>query len=116
VKDTSLPYPVALKLTGPNLSLLLGEALHLEDVQESLLSHEGVRLKSSVLYMPLIKKDSLELFINTVSPEVLVTNDIDNPDIPAVIGTWAIFQTAKEGTVTIQGDSGSLKINTYMVE
>jgi DNA internalization-related competence protein ComEC/Rec2 len=114
IKDTSLPYPIALKLTGPGLSLLTGEGLHLENVQISLLKLFGDELKSMVLYMPLIKtNDSLELFINTVSPEVFVTNVIDDLDLPAIDIPPSVFQTSVDGTVTIEGENNDLVIKNY---
>lgn len=114
IMDTSLPYPIALKLIGPDLSFLTGEGLHLENVQKSLLSEEGVSLKSSVLYMPLIKtNDSLELFLNVVSPEVLVTNVVDDLELPPLKRPMSIFQTSVEGTVTIRQDNNDIKIKTY---
>ena len=117
IKDTALPYPIALKLEGPNMSLLTGEALDLDTVQASFLESYKEELKSSVLYIPNIKKaDSKGLFIDTVSPEVLVAYSIDDPDIQTLEKELYIYQTSVEGTVTIEGDDGGLEVNTYSGE
>jgi len=114
IKDTSLPYPIVLKLTGPDMSFLTGEGFHLENVQESLLSQESSILKSSVLYMPLIKtNDSLEFFLNTVSPEVLVTNTVDDLELPPLERLMTVIQTSEEGTVTIERENNDLEIKTF---
>jgi len=120
IKDSSLPYPIALKLTGPNMSLLIGEAINTDTVQKSLLGLYGERLRSRVLYMPEIEADdTLKLFINTVSPEVLVTDLIDPPgelnnsDWPDVKRPMNIFQTAIDGTVTIETEGTGLVIKTF---
>lgn len=83
----------------------------------------GKRLKSSVLYTPAVKVDgAFRLFLNTVSPELLVT-DIMGPSLEinnsAGLGgerSISVFQTATEGTVTIQTDGGGLVIKTFTGE
>lgn len=117
VKDTSLPYPVALKLTGPGLSLLTGEGLHLDTVQRNLLRYEAEQLKSSMLYIPLLKtNESVEHFLNAVSPEVLVTNRTDDFDSLPIDIPISVFQTSVNGTVTIEGDDRGVEINTFSGE
>lgn len=123
IKDSSLPYPVALKLTSDNTSILLGEALHLDTVQRSLMTLYGERLKSSVLYTPAVKEDgAFRLFLNTVSPEVLVTGSIESSGEPNYLKRAGmeipvdIVQTTTAGTVTIQTDGGGLAIKTFTGE
>ncbi len=115
--DTSLPYPIALKLRGPGLGFLTGEALHLETVQNNLIIKKGSSLESTVLYMPLLNtNDSLELFLATVSPEVLVTNSVDGLELPPIERLTSVFQTSKDGTVTIEQDKYNIEINTFNSE
>ena len=114
IKDSALPYPLALKLEGPGLSFLTGEGLQLEEVQKSLLGSEGQNLKSRALYMPLIRDTrSLAAFLNAAAPEVLVTGELMETSLPAIKNPLSLFQTRVDGTVTIKPDSGGLTIKTF---
>ena len=114
IKDSSLPYPVALRLSGPEISLLTGEGIYVEEVQSSLLSHDAQGLNSGVLYMHIVRdNESLSAFLNAVSPEALVTGALKGMEQPELESTRAIIQTKESGTVTIEPVGGRLQIKTY---
>lgn len=123
IKDSALPYPVALGLTFEDKIFLFGESLHNSDVQKELTDLYGDKIKSSVLFIPRITTDDTFLrFIRAVSPRVLIADTIEKPgklgdtgssELPETVST---FETGTEGAVTVHTNGKELRIKTYVGE
>ncbi len=117
IKDSSLPRPLALKVTFRNESILTGEALDDARALSSLSDTHGARLKSGVLYMPVIETDgAFAPFLRAVSPRVLVTGELAASLIRNSLAHITIFDTSADGEVTIRTDGSDLSAETYAGE
>lgn len=123
IKDSSMPRPLALKVTFKNESILTGEALDDARALSALTDTHGARLKSGVLYMPVIEMDgAFPLFLQAVSPRILVTGELDpspianNPWLRKALDPVTLFDTSGQGEVTIRTDGSDLSAETYAGE
>jgi beta-lactamase superfamily II metal-dependent hydrolase len=117
IEDSSLPRPLAIKVIFRNESILTGEALDDTRALSAMTDTHGARLKSGVLYMPVIETDgAFALFLRAVSPRVLVTGELDASLIRNSLAHITIFDTSADGEVTIRTDGSGLSAETYAGE
>jgi len=110
IDDSSLPYPVAFKLTYGNSSFLFGESLNQISFQRELIHSFDEKIKTRIAYIPNIKMESsLFEFLESVSPEILVTrNSSESSDIYN-----QEFQNLKQQTVILEiDDIGAVAFTT----
>ena len=123
IKDSSLPRPLAFKITYGDESFLSGEYLDSAEVQSALTETRGEALKSNVLYIPTIEAyPAFSGFLRAVSPQVLITRGLDpssvqiNPELRKFMATTTLYETSKDGAVTIRTEGESLSVKTYLGE
>ncbi len=76
IQDSSMPYPIALKLSVRGLKFIIGEALNDKARQANLEERYGELLQCDVLYLPrLASENTLDKFMSSASPQMLLTND-----------------------------------------
>ncbi len=123
IKDSSLPRPLAIKISYKDESFLTGEDLDDSGVQSALTGAYGEILKSNVLSMTDIEKDAaFPGFLRVVSPQVLVTDELGpssrqiDPALEILKTNMTFFETAKDGAVTVRTDGLDLSVKTYTGE
>jgi hypothetical protein len=123
VKDSSLPRPLAFRTTYRDESFLSGEYLDSAEVQSALTETRGEALKSNVLYIPAIEAyPAFSGFLRAVSPQVLITRGLDpssiqiNPELRKFMATMTLYETSKDGAVTVRTEGESLSVKTYLGE
>ena len=123
IQDSSLPHPLAIKVTYRKEMFLMGEALGDAGAMSALIDSHGEGLKSSVLYMPDMETgDAFPVFLQAVSPGVLVTGEFDlspandSPALQEEITRMTLLETSKDGAVTIKTDGSKLSAETYADE
>ncbi len=123
IKDSSLPYPVLVRLTLKDVSFLFGEGITDEDAIKSLSETHRDKIQSEVVYLPkapIGEKGSSE-FISISSPKIIVTNStlesisklkegskLDGVSNPSV------FETETEGLVKVITDGKEIKVRTFL--
>ena len=120
IKDSSLPRPLALKVTFGNESILTGETVSDVRAFSALAGIHGDRLKSDILYLPVLKPgDASTSFLETVSPRILVTGEIDrssaanDPGLHKALANVAFFDTSGDGEVTVKTNGTNVSAGTY---
>ncbi|HEX3033595.1 MAG TPA: DNA internalization-related competence protein ComEC/Rec2 [Thermodesulfobacteriota bacterium] len=123
LEDSSRPYPLAGKLSFGEVGFLFGEGITQEGVQEELIEIYRNRIRSSVLYMPVISGRFVRDFIETVSPHIIVINTVSQ-GLPKVPDTFkyngsgefkpSFFRTSSQGAVTILTDGKRVKVRTFV--
>jgi len=123
IKDSSLPRPLALKVTFGNESILTGEALDDARALSALTETQGETLRSGVLFIsPVVNDDVFPLFLNEVSPRILITGGLDPSlianDIPLreSLEHITIYDTSSDGEVTVRTDGSGMSAETYTGE
>ena len=123
IEDSSLPYPIAFKLTYGNSSFLFGESLNQAQVQRELIHSFKENIKSRILYIPNIKiGSSLFEFIESVSPEILVTGntnrslDLFNQELYSLKEQTIILETDNMGAVTFTTKGEEINGRTFIDE
>lgn len=123
IKDSSLPRPLAIKISYKDESFLTGEDLDDSSVQSALTGSYGEILRSNVLSMTDIEKDTaFPGFLRVVSPQVLVTDELGpssrqiDPALEILKTNTTFFETAKDGAVTVRTDGLHLSVKSYTGE
>jgi len=123
IEDSSLPYPIAFKLTYGNSSFLFGESLNQAQVQRELIHSFKENIKSRILYIPNIKIGSaLFEFIEAVSPEILVTWNTNrslgvfNQELYSLKEQTIILETDNMGAVTFTTKGEEINGRTFIDE
>jgi beta-lactamase superfamily II metal-dependent hydrolase len=123
IDDSSMPYPVALKLTYGNSSFLFGESLNQPQVQRDLIHSFKEKIKTRVLYIPDIKTERTFLeFIEYVSPEILVSRNISesldliNQESDGLKEQTIILETDNMGAVTFTTKGEEINGRTFIDE
>jgi len=123
IEDSSLPYPVAFKLTYGTTSFLFGESLNQAPVQRELIDSFKENIKSRVVYIPDIKIESSFLeFIEAISPEILVTgntnksSDLINLELYNLKEQTEILETDNIGAVTFTIKGKGMNVSTFIDE
>jgi competence protein ComEC len=123
LEDSSRPYPLMGKLSYGKVDFLFGEGIAQEVVQEELIEIYTNRIRSRVLYMPVIYGQAALDFVKKVSPHVVVINTISK-GYPRIRDTLrydgseglkpSLLQTGTQGTVTILTDGKQIKVRTFV--
>jgi hypothetical protein len=120
IRDSSLPRPLALRLSFEDRSILTGEGLNDSHALSALTDSHGEGLRSDVLFIsPLVTGEAFPMFLNEVSPRILVTGELDpslvTDDTPLMesLRRIAVFDTSTLGEVTVKSDGGDLSAESY---
>ena len=117
IKDSSIPYPLLLKLTFGRVSFIFGEGIAEDAVQTELLEIYRERIASSVIYLPGIYGIRAMDFIYSVSPKVMVTSRY-----PSFLTRFRgaknqgmrVMPTDIYGNVTVLTDGIGIRVKTFM--
>ncbi len=120
IRDSSLPRPLALRITFKDESILAGEALDDARALSALTDTHGKKLRSGVLYLHNVEPDAaLPPFLDAVSPRVLVTGGLDTSNIEndaplrKSLAHITVFDTSSDGEVTLKTDGTDLSAESY---
>jgi competence protein ComEC len=117
IKDSSLPFPILVRLTLKEVSFLVGEGTTDEGAVNSLVESHRDKIQSEVIYLPRVFKgrEGISEFISIASPRVIVTNSflesiskLNNHSKPTV------YQTDTEGLVTVLTDGKEIRVKTFL--
>jgi len=120
VKDSSLPYPLSLKLIYGDVSFLVCDSPYGREADAALLKTYGSTLKSMVLYYRDIQDGNLTaVFIRAVSPEIAIT-DSAVPEINSGKGKAPpgsvlnrLYETTIDGAVSLTTNGQDITVDTY---
>jgi competence protein ComEC len=123
IKDSSLPYPVLVRLTLKDVSFLIGEGITDGDAIKNLYEIHRDKMQSEVVYFPkapIGQKGSSE-FISISSPKIIVTNSILENISKLNEGSKlnsdsnpTVFETDKVGLVKVITDGKEIKVKTFL--
>ena len=123
IDDSSLPYPVAFKLTYENSSFLFGESLNQISFQRELIHSFDEKIKTRIAYIPNIKMEgSLFEFLESVSPEILVTgnssesSDLYNQELLSLKEQTVILEIDNIGAVAFTTKGEEINGRTFIDE
>ena len=123
IKDSSLPYPILVRLTFKEVGLIIGEGITDANVITRLFEFNRGKIQNSVIYFPEVfmkQKGSLD-FIRMLSPKIIVTNSalenilkLDNERKLNKYYNSSVFQTDTLGLVTVLTDGKHLQVKTFL--
>lgn len=120
VKDSSLPYPLSLKLINGDVSFLVRYSVYGPEADAALLKTYGNTLESMVLYYGDIQDgNTTAAFIRAVSPDIVITDSVDNDTNAVNIGppiipqSMHLYETTKDGAVTLITNGQDITVDTY---
>ncbi len=123
IDDSSRPYPIAFKLTYGNSSFLFGESLNQISFQRDLIHSFEEKIKTRVVYIPNIKiESSLFEFLESVSPQILVTGHINksldqfDQELNKLNGQTVILEIDNMGAVAFTTKGKEIKGRTFIDE
>ena len=123
IKDSSLPYPILVRLIFKEVGLIIGEGITDANAITRLFEFNRGKIQNSVIYFPEVfmkQKGSLD-FIRMLSPKIIVTNSalenilkLDNERRLNKYYNSSVFQTDTLGLVTVLTDGKHLQVKTFL--
>jgi beta-lactamase superfamily II metal-dependent hydrolase len=120
VKDSSLPFPLSLKLIYGDVSFLIFESVYGREADAALLKTYGNTLESTVLYYRDIHDGNITAaFLRAVSPEIAITDSAVSEinsgkgKPPLLSGLNHLYETAKDGALTLTTDGQDITVDRY---